>query len=162
MFQGESRIVIDDKGRLAIPKGHRELLIDRWGEPVKLTLTIQLTADIERHRRLVAYPRPEWEAYRDELLNETSPFDWEARKIISLLIGYANDVELDRQGRFAIPPSLRTLANLGSRALIVGQGREFELWDEERRNQWREEALLSASEILRNPSQGLLAIKRRR
>ena len=159
MFRGESSIVIDDKGRLAIPKGYRSLLAERWGEPMRLTLTIGLTPDIENHRWLVAYPAPEWEAY-EEKLNDVSPFDWEARKVAGMLIGHANDVELDRQGRFVIPPSLRAFASLGPRAKIVGQGREFELWDEERRDEWREDSIASIGRILANPSPGLLAISR--
>lgn len=158
MFRGETSIVIDDKGRLAVPKGHRELLSERWGEPVRLTLTIGMDSDIKRHRRLVVYPRSEWEAYEAKL-NEVPQFG-RARKIASLLIGHANDVELDRQGRFVIPPSLRSLAELGSRALIVGLGREFELWDEEKRNQWREESFAEASDFLSDPSPDILAISR--
>ena len=159
MFRGESSIVIDDKGRLAIPKGYRALLVEHWGEPVRLTLTIGLTPDIQHHRWLVAYPAPEWDAY-EEKLNAVSPFDWEARKVSGMLIGHANDVELDRQGRFVIPPSLRSFANLGPRATMVGQGREFELWDEDGRNKWRDDSIESIGGILANPSPGLLAISR--
>ena len=162
MFRGESSIVIDDKGRLAIPKGYRDLLIERWGEPVRLTLTIGLTPDVEHHRWLVAYPAAEWEAYEAKL-NQVSPFDWEARKVAGMLIGHAIDVELDRQGRFVLPPSLRTFAHLGPKATqakIVGQGREFELWHEEKREKWREDSIASIGQILSNPSPGLLAISR--
>ena len=159
MFRGESRIVIDDKGRLAIPKGHRDLLVERWGEPVRLTLTIGHTRAIDRHRWLVVYPRPVWEAYEAEL-NKVSPFD-EAQTVVELVLTHAHDVELDRQGRFVIPPVLRMIVNFGSRALVVGRGREFELWNEEARNQWREDSMASVSELLRNPSPGLLAISRR-
>ena len=159
MFRGESSIVIDDKGRLAIPKGYRKLLFERWGEPVRLTLTIGLTPDVENHRWLVAYPAAEWEAYEAKL-NAVAPFDWEARMVAGMLIGHANDVELDRQGRLVIPPSLRTFARLGSKATIVGQGREFELWDEEKRDMWREDSIASVGRILANPSPGLLAISR--
>ena len=157
MFRGESSIVIDDKGRLAIPKGSRERLIAHWGEPVRLTLTIGLTPETERHRWLVAYPTPEWEA-REAKLNELSPFDWEARKVAGMLIGFANDVELDRQGRFVIPPSLRAFAELGPRARILGQGREFHLWDEEKRKEWLDDSIANIGETLRNASPGLLAI----
>ena len=80
--------------------------------------------------------------------------------VAGMLIGHANDVELDRQGRLVIPPSLRTFANLGSKATIVGQGREFELWDEEKRDTWREDSIASVGRILANPSPGLLAISR--
>ena len=159
MFRGESSIVIDDKGRLAIPKGYRALLMERWGEPVRLTLTIGLTPDIERHRWLVVYPGPEWDAYEDKL-NQVGPFDWEARKVAEMLIGHANDVELDRQGRFVIPPSLRKFAKLRARAKIVGQGREFALWDEEEHERWLEGSIASLGKLLSNPSPGLLSISR--
>ena len=159
MFRGESGIVIDDKGRLAIPKGYRQVLSERWGEPVRLTLTIGLTPDIEQHRWLVAFPAPEWDAYEAKL-NELPPFEWESRKVAGMLIGHANDVELDRQGRIVIPPTLREFAGLGARAKIVGQGREFELWDEEKRKKWRDESLASIGRILADPPPGLRAISR--
>lgn len=159
MFRGESSIVIDDKGRLAIPKGYRALLMERWGEPVRLTLTIGLTPDIEHHRWLVLYPAAEWDAYENKL-NQVGPFDWEARKVAEMLIGHANDVELDRQGRLVVPPSLRRFANLGARAKIVGQGRDFALWDEEKHDKWREDSIASIGRILSNPSPGLLSISR--
>ena len=159
MFRGESSIVIDDKGRLAVPKGYRALLMEHWGEPVRLTLTIGLTPDIEHHRWLVGYPAAEWDAYEAKL-NQVGPFDWEARKVAELLIGHANDVELDRQGRLVIPPSLRSFANLGARAKIVGQGRDFALWDEEKHDEWRENSLASVGKLLLEPSPGLLAISR--
>ena len=159
MFRGESSIVLDDKGRLAIPKGYREILETRWGKPAKLTLTIGLTPDIREHRWLVAHPAPEWESYEAKL-NEVPPFDWEARKVVGLLIGHANDCDLDRQGRIVIPPSLREFAALGTRVKIVGQGREFELWNETKRNEWREASLASIGKILADPSPGLLAISR--
>ena len=159
MFKGESSIVIDDKGRLAVPKGYRALLTEHWGEPMRLTLTIGLTPDIEHHRWLVAYPAPEWEAYEAKL-DAVSPFDWETRKVAGLLIGHANEVELDRNGRFVIPSSLRTFANLGPRVTLVGQGREFELWDEQGRDKWREDSIASVGKILSNPTPELLAITR--
>ena len=159
MFRGESSIVIDDKGRLAIPKGYRALLMEHWGEPVRLTLTIGLTPDIEHHRWLVVYPAVEWDAYEAKL-NQVGPFDWEARKVAEMLIGHANDVELDRQGRLVIPPSLRRFANLGAKGKIVGQGREFALWDETKHDEWLEHSLASIGKLLSNPSPGLLAISR--
>lgn len=159
MFRGETSIVIDDKGRLAIPKGFRERLIARWGKPVKLTLTFGLTPEVAHHRHLVARPTQEWEAY-EARMSEVSPFDWETRKVTGMLIGSANDVELDRQGRFVIPPSLRTFASLEteSRARIVGQGREFQLWDEKKRIEYLEHSIATIGESLKNPSPGLLAI----
>lgn len=159
MFRGESGIGIDDKGRLAIPKSYREFLTARWGAPVRLTLTVGHTKEMKRHRWLAVYPRPEWDAYQAEMRQKISKFhkDW---PLVALVLGHAADVDLDRQGRFVIPPSLRTFANLGARALIVGLGLEFELWDEEKRNQWREETIASAGEVLDNPSPELLAISR--
>jgi MraZ protein len=49
-------------------------------------------------------------------------------------------VELDGHGRLLLPPKLREFAHLDRNAMLIGQGNRFELWDEprwdERRDQW--------------------------
>ena len=38
---------------------------------------------------------------------------------------------MDGQGRVLLPPALRSFASLDKRVALVGQGKKFELWDEE-------------------------------
>ena len=47
-----------------------------------------------------------------------------------MLVGHADDVELDGAGRILVPPALRQYAGLDHRVVLVGQGNKFELWDE--------------------------------
>ncbi|MBA3732487.1 MAG: cell division/cell wall cluster transcriptional repressor MraZ, partial [Gammaproteobacteria bacterium] len=46
----------------------------------------------------------------------------------------------DAQGRIRLPPALREFANLEKRVALVGQGKKFELWNEdtwtEQRDAW--------------------------
>jgi MraZ protein len=65
-----------------------------------------------------------------------SSFDTKIRGLQRLLVGYASDVEVDAAGRILVSPELRRWANLDRRVVLVGQGRRFELWDEQ---QWQVE-----------------------
>ena len=57
-----------------------------------------------------------------------------------LMVGYACELELDGHGRVLIPRELREFAQLERQVILIGQGNKFELWDEtrwsERRDQW--------------------------
>lgn len=103
--------------------------------------TVVVTIDTEEACLLV-YPQPDWEEIETKLAALPS-FNPAARRIQRLLIGYATDIEMDGQGRILLPPKLREHAGLEKRAVLVGQGKKFELWDEEhwesRRDKWLEE-----------------------
>ena len=57
------------------------------------------------------------------------------------MVGHATDVELDGHGRLLLPPTLREFAHLDRNAMLIGQGNRFELWDEQRWNERREQWL---------------------
>lgn len=118
----------------------------RYRERLHLTgsninTTVVLTIDTEE-RCLLLYPLPEWEAIEQILANLPS-FNPAARRIQRLLIGHATDVEMDGQGRILLPPLLRDYAGLTKKAVMVGQGKKFEIWDEvhwdRSRQRWLEE-----------------------
>lgn len=118
-----------------MPTRYRERLqLDSKGSVV-------LTIDTEE-RCLLLYPLPEWEEIERKLAALPS-FNAAARRIQRLLIGHASDTEMDGQGRILVPPMLRDYAGLKKAVVLVGQGKKFELWDEEqwdsRRGRWLEE-----------------------
>lgn len=118
LFRGVTHLSLDAKGRLAVPSRHRDALA---GDEGKLVLTA------DPSRCLLIYPLAEWEPRQAELmagpsLNET------VRSLQRLLVGHADDVELDSSGRILIPPALRTYASLDKHVVLVGQGHRFELW----------------------------------
>jgi len=117
LFQGSSALTLDAKGRLSIPTRHRDALVSQVEG--RLTLT--------RHPDgcLLVYPRNVWEKKREQIAN----FPMGARPLQRLLLGNAQDVEMDGSGRILIAPELRTAAGLVREVMLLGMGSHFELWD---------------------------------
>jgi MraZ protein len=119
VFQGAAGLNMDAKGRIAVPTRHREALTrDAGGKLV-------LTAHPEGC--LLLYPGPAWEPVRTKVMGFPS-FNTLASKWKRLLVGFAEDVELDNAGRVLVSPELRSFARLDKRVMMVGQGTHFEIW----------------------------------
>jgi division/cell wall cluster transcriptional repressor MraZ len=56
----------------------------------------------------------------------------EARNRVRVWAAGATDVEVDRQGRFALPASARSFADLSAEVLVIGSLDRIELWNPER------------------------------
>ena len=117
MFQGSSALTLDSKGRINVPTRHRDALTTQ--AEGRLTIT--------RHPDgcLLVYPRPEWEKKREQI----AAFPMQARALQRLLLGNAQDVEIDSAGRVLIAPELRQAATLSRDVMMLGMGGHFELWD---------------------------------
>ncbi|EKD71624.1 MAG: Protein mraZ [uncultured bacterium] len=144
MYRGINGINIDAKGRMVMPTRYRERL------QLDSKSCVVLTIDTEE-KCLLLYPLTEWEVIEQKLAGLPS-FNPAARRIQRLLIGHATDVEMDGQGRILLPPLLREYAGLNKNAVLVGQGKKFELWDEAhwegRRGRWLEEESNSSESAL--------------
>jgi MraZ protein len=117
VFQGSSALTLDAKGRVSIPTRHRDALVAQ--AEGRLTLT--------RHPDgcLLMYPRQEWEEKRKAI----AALPMSARAMQRLLLGNAQDVELDGSGRILIAPELRNAVGMTRDAMLLGMGAHFELWD---------------------------------
>ena len=152
MYRGCSKISIDSKGRLAVPSRYRALILEQAQNNLVITLN-------PLDRSLYLYPLPEWEIIEDKLA-ALSDFDKQSRRTKQMMRGYANDCQLDSQGRILIPKELRGHAELSRQAIILGQGNKFEIWNEKtwekQRDDWLEsvgdESTSSASDSLRSLS----------
>ncbi|MBI1396485.1 MAG: division/cell wall cluster transcriptional repressor MraZ [Betaproteobacteria bacterium] len=120
VFQGASELSLDAKGRLAIPTRHRDGLQSSPGR--KLVLTAH------PHRCLLLYPAQAWEPIRARVMAFSS-FDPQASLWKRMLLGYADEAELDTAGRLLISPALRKFASLDRQVMMAGQGSHFEIWD---------------------------------
>jgi MraZ protein len=117
-FHGAAVITLDAKGRIAIPTRHRAALL----EADRLVLTAHPQGCV------LIYPAAEWEPVRAKV--ETFPsFDPQASWWKRLLLGFEEHVSPDGSGRILLPGALRAHAGLERDAMMVGQGRYFELWD---------------------------------
>lgn len=122
MFRGLTAVQIDAKGRLNIPARYRAALLN------ETETTVVVTIDTEQPC-LLLYPTSRWNTIEGEL-ERLSSFHPASRRIQRLLIGHATDVELDSQGRILLPPLLREYARLEKTAMLVGQGKKFEIWND--------------------------------
>lgn len=122
MFQGATALSLDAKGRLAVPTRHRDEL--QSGTAGKQVLTAH------PHRCLLLYPAAAWEPIRARIMSFSS-FDTQASLWKRLLIGFAEEIELDGSGRLLVSPELRKFAGLEKQAMMVGQGSHFEIWSQE-------------------------------
>jgi MraZ protein len=133
LFRGAHSLNLDTKGRVAIPVKIRQMLQDRCAG--------QLVVTVDRDDpALLVYPLPEWEVIEEELTRLPS-LQEDARILQRMLIGHATDCELDGHGRILLPSTLREYASIDKHVILVGQGKKFELWNEqiwaERRDGWR-------------------------
>ncbi|MDH5833012.1 division/cell wall cluster transcriptional repressor MraZ [Luteimonas kalidii] len=124
MFQGETAITIDDKGRLAIPTSYRDLVADAGANRLVVTYNPFESGS------LYLYPQPVWERVRDQVnaLPRTRSVN---RQLQLKLVGAATFVEPDANGRIGIPASHRNAVGIEKKAVLVGMGEKFELWSEQ-------------------------------
>lgn len=123
MFQGETAITIDDKGRLAIPTAARELVARVGGRLV-------VTYNPYEAGCLWLYPEATWEKLRDQVV--ALPTAKRVHRNLQLkLVGAATVVEPDGNGRILLPASHRAAAGLEKKAVLLGMGGKFELWSEQ-------------------------------
>ena len=134
LFRGASSLSLDAKGRLTMPTRYRQDIADRCDG------NMIITADPDRC--LLLYPLNEWLEIEQKIA-ALPTLDKQSRILQRFMIGHATDVEVDKNGRLLVPPTLRSFAELDKQVMLVGQGKKFEIWDEARwhknTEQWIEE-----------------------
>lgn len=124
MFQGETAITVDDKGRLAIPTAYRDLVARECGNRLVVTYNPYESGC------LWLYPVAVWESVRDEV-NRLSLAKKMHRLMQLKLVGSATHLDADGNGRVLLPASHRNAAGIEKKAVLLGMGNKFELWSEQ-------------------------------
>jgi transcriptional regulator MraZ len=132
MFRGPAKVTLDAKGRLAIPSRHRERIVNRADGHLVIT--------VDKDHCLLLYPLPDWEEIERKLIRLPA-LNKKARRLQRLMLGHAVELEMDGHGRILLPREHREFAGLDRTAMLIGQGNKFELWDEQRWNERRDEWL---------------------
>jgi MraZ protein len=122
LLTGTYERALDEKQRLALPKRFRELLGAQGN-------TFFLTPGTDGSLSL--FDEPAF-ARMAEKLAAQSPTAQDVRAFGRLLYAQSQSVELDRQGRFRVPPELLRLAELARECVLIGVGDHIELWDKGR------------------------------
>lgn len=123
MFRGANAINLDTKGRLTVPTRYRQALMDDCQGQLVCTVD-------NRQSCLLLYPLPEWDII-EEKISKFSTMNPDERRIQRLLIGYATDVVMDKNGRVLVAPILRKYANLDKEIMMVGQRNRIEIWSQD-------------------------------
>lgn len=149
MFFGETGINLDAKGRFAIPTRYRELIDEQCAGRLVLTYSAFDSG------ALWLYPHESWERVRDEVMG-LSTWDPGHRSLQRRLVGSATPVEPDGSGRIQLPQTLRQVAGLEKRIVLLGMGGRFEIWNENVLHQRRAEEERSLSEKASEEMAGLV------
>ena len=123
VFQGETAITVDDKGRLAVPTAYRDLVARECGNRLVITYNPFEAGS------LYLYPEKVWQRVRDDV-NKLPRVKKFSRVMQLKLVGAAHFVELDGNSRITIPPSHRSAVGIEKKAVLLGMGDKFELWSE--------------------------------
>jgi MraZ protein len=124
-FLGEYDYKIDVKGRIALPVKFREGF--REG--------VVLAPGLEKCIR--AYPLLQWQKTAERLAD--LPLTDKTRKMSRFTFATAFSLELDTQGRIALPPPLREYAGIKDMVIVAGVNTYLELWNKET---WEQEKAL--------------------
>lgn len=124
MFLGEYEVSFTAPGRIVLPKKLREAISNN---------SVVLTKGA--NQCLAGYEPTTWDRATDNLMNNplTDETNLDKKRFLFSATSY---VEIDDQGRFVIPKALLQFADLEERAVIIGVGDHFEIWNEGKWNSY--------------------------
>lgn len=120
---GEYECKLDAKGRLVLPSKLKASLPESSGTELFLVKGFEPC--------LLLYPQIEYKKIFSRIagLNE---FNTEYRRLQRNFFRGSTQVELDSAGRFLIPKTMLTYAELARQSTLVGMGNRMEIWNPEK------------------------------
>lgn len=134
MLKGQYSNSIDIKGRIVLPKKYRST----FGEQVVVSRGLEGCLNV--------YPVAEWQEVEKKLATLPTTKK-QARDYTRLVLSSAEDLELDKMGRINLPEHLIRMASLDKNCIIIGVGKNLEIWDENRWNEYNQNVESSFEEI---------------
>ena len=119
-FSGEYYNTLDEKGRIAFPAKLRSSLKNDL---------IWITKGMGNDKTLLIYSAENWEKTIVDLKEKLNIYNEKTRWLYRKFISPAREIPIDKNGRIAIPQSLRDHANLKKECVFLGMNTFIELWD---------------------------------
>lgn len=141
-FEGSYQHSLDAKGRVVMPVDFRAGLADGCHVAPGLDRCISV------------YPDDTFSDVRARV-TEAARRGTRQRNAARAFIGNSRRVEVDRQGRVALPSTLRELAGLDRDVIVVGIDERIEIWDLAR---WREQEAIGLEDLATSPDLADLGI----
>ena len=115
-MRGEQRHTIDSKNRLFVPSKYREEL------GTKVVVALSVTA-----KCIWVYSKENWDRFEEKISSLPQISAYEA---VSWLYANSDDLEIDTQGRLAIPAKYLRYAGITKNIVSTGARDHMEIWDE--------------------------------
>jgi MraZ protein len=128
MLDGGYNVTLDDTGRIALPRKLRDILEDG----------VIITRGAESSLWLFAFEQ--WVLFEKAIYDATNKFSARGRRQQRRFIGAKQKLDIDRQGRILIPPTLREHAGLSKDCIVLGLVDYLEIWDETRYKEYLAES----------------------
>ena len=118
MFSGQFSSNLTSANQLTPPQGFGDLL----------TQGAMITRGFDRNLMVLTSQAFQQLSSKVMSMNLTDP---QARMLMRMLLGNANEISINKAGQMLIPDKLRQIANLQSPTVLVGMGDFFEIWSAE-------------------------------
>ena len=110
VLRGGSTAKVDAQGRLKIPRIHRKVLEDHYGQEVFVT-------SFNNGESVLIYPMDEWKKIEDKVL-EQPRMKPEIQRFLRTTSYWGQEAKIDKQGRLLIHPRLRKAASIDSEVSV--------------------------------------------
>jgi len=134
MFGGVTHLSVDLKGRILLPSRVKDILKEYQGEDSPLVMTL------DSPKCLLIYPQDSWKITQDKIHKMPNASHPLVKSYQRLILGYAEQIMMDKAGRLLLPQALRNMVALGKDVVLVGMGNRLELWSE---TDWSRETSLA-------------------
>lgn len=127
MFNGVQDVIIDNKGRLAIPAKFKDVLNHFSSNKICITL--------KNRQNLLLYPEQNWEQVSCQLMELPTAKSRILQRFQQLVLGNMEKLIPDNSGRILIPSRLKSLMEFAIEkdVVMVGRADRLEIWG---KNTW--------------------------
>jgi MraZ protein len=131
----QANVVLDGKGRLALPAPIRRALEEAGKADLVLTFV---------KGAIWGWTREDWIHQVEAPLAKADPFDDRVVEFAQAVVAPSQDVEVDNQGRVRLPPLLRELAGIERDVVVHSVLQRLEFWD---KATWEEQFRASLARV---------------
>ena len=128
-FRGEAENKVDSKGRVSIPAPFRRVLEEGdpdWSNGVNPNFVIVYGR--RNSKCLEGYSLKSMNDV-DDMVSRLPRYSKERETLERLLNSLSIYAQVDENGRIVLPPKLRKIADITSKAMFVGMGDKFQIWE---------------------------------
>jgi MraZ protein len=123
LLRGNHPARVDEKGRIKIPNGFRQLVQSQYGPELFVT---SVSGD-----NALLYPMAVWLEI-ERKLSEVPSTNPSKQRFLDRVNFFGQSVAMDKQGRVLLPQTLRESAAMAGDVSVLGRQNHLAVWNQER------------------------------